>query len=199
MKKYIVAICGASGAIYGIRLIKALMERPYHVIVMISDGGLRVFEHETIFNGQSPLKDFLALEETKFHDDATLEVFSQHDMFAEPASGSFIHSGMAIVPCSMKTLGSISSGLADNLITRSADVCLKERRPLILAPRETPLSLIHLENMTRACRAGATILPPCPSFYTFPLTIEQLCDTVVARILDHLGVEHDLVQRWSNR
>lgn len=198
-KKYIVAICGASGSIYGIRLIKALLERPYHVMVMISDGGLRVLEHETIFNSQSSFKEFLLLEGTKFHESAILEVFSEHDACAAPASGSFIHNGMAIAPCSMKTVASVASGIADNLITRSADVCLKERRPLILLPRETPFNLIHLENMTRLCRAGATIMPPCPSFYTFPSTIEQLCDTVVARILDHLCVENDLVQRWSQR
>ncbi|MBF0231833.1 MAG: UbiX family flavin prenyltransferase [Desulfamplus sp.] len=198
-KKYVVAICGASGSIYGIRLIKALLERPCHVIVMISDGGLKVLEHETIFNAQSSFLDFLVLEGAKLHDSATLEIFSQHESCAAPASGSFIHHGMVIAPCSMKTLASIASGMADNLITRSADVCLKERRPLILLPRETPLNLIHLENMTRACHAGATIMPPCPSFYTFPSNIEQLCDTVVARVLDHLGVKHDLVARWSQK
>lgn len=197
MKRYIVAICGASGSIYGIRLIKRLLESPCHLIVIISDGGLRVLEHETIFNSQSSFLDFLMLEETRFHEAATLEVLSQHDCSAAPASGSFIHSGMAIAPCSMKTVASIAAGMADNLITRSADVCLKERRPLILLPRETPFNLIHLENMTRACRAGATIMPPCPSFYTFPSTIDQLCDTVVARVLDHLGVEHELLARWN--
>ncbi|MBF0412901.1 MAG: UbiX family flavin prenyltransferase [Desulfamplus sp.] len=197
IKKYIVAICGASGSIYGIRLIKALIEQPCHLMVIISDGGLRVLEHETIFNGQSSFKDFLTLEGAVFHESSTLEVFTQHEACAAPASGSFIHNGMAIAPCSMKTLAAIASGMADNLITRSADVCLKEKRPLILLPRETPLNLIHLENMTRLCRAGATIMPPSPSFYTFPSTIEQLCDTVVARILDHFGFEHNLVQRWN--
>ena len=197
IKKYIVAICGASGSIYGIRLIKALLERPFHVMVIISDGGLRVLEHETIFNGQSSFKDFLTLEGAVFHESSTLEVFTQHEVCASPASGSFIHNGMAIAPCSMKTVAAVASGMADNLITRSADVCLKEKRPLILLPRETPFNLIHLENMTRLCRAGATIMPPSPSFYTFPSTVEQLCDTVVARVLDHLGVENNLVQRWN--
>lgn len=197
IKKYVVAISGASGSIYGIRTIKALLTYPYHVIVILSDGGLRVLAHETTFDVQGSFLDFLLKEGIKLHESAKLEVFSQHDNFAPTASGSFLHDGMTIAPCSMKTLAAIASGMADNLITRSADVCLKENRPLILLPRETPFSLIHLENMTRACKAGATIMPPCPSFYTFPSTIEQLCDTVVARVLDHLDVEHDLVSRWS--
>jgi len=99
---------------------------------------------------------------------------------------------------STATLAAIASGMAGNLITRSADVCLKEKRPLILLPRETPLNLIHLENMTRACRAGAVIMPPCPSFYSFPGTMDELADTVTARVLDHLAIDHDLVPRWSS-
>ncbi len=197
-KKYIVAISGASGSIYAIRLLKALLEGPHHVIVIISDGGIRVLEHETIFTRESDLEEFLTLEGTCFHDRASLEIFTQHDYAAGPASGSFIHHGMAIVPCSMKTLASVAMGFADNLITRSADVSLKEKRPLILMPRETPLNLIHLENMTKACRAGAIIMPPCPSFYTFPQTIESLADTVVARVLDHLSIKNTLIRRWNH-
>ncbi len=168
-------------------------------MVIISDGGVEVLKHETIFNDEISFKDFLRLEGTLFHEASTLEVFSQYDAVAAPASGSFIHNGMVIAPCTMKTLGTIASGIGDNLITRAADVCLKERRPLIFIPRETPFNLIHLENMIRLCKAGATIMPACPSFYTSPSTIEQLCDTVVARILDHLGVEHNLVQRWDHK
>lgn len=196
-KTYIVAVSGASGAIYAIRLLKALLEGPHHVIAIISDGGIRVLEHETIFTRDSNIKDFLILEGTNFHPKAHLDIFSQHNFSAGPASGSFIHHGMVIAPCSMKTLAAVASGFADNLITRSADVSLKEKRPLILLPRETPLNPIHLENMTKACSAGATIMPPCPSFYSFPQTIEALADTVVARILDHLGMENNLVQRWN--
>ncbi|SLM31331.1 putative aromatic acid decarboxylase [Desulfamplus magnetovallimortis] len=197
-KKFIVAITGASGTIYAIRLLKNLLEGPNHVILIISDGGIRVLEHETIFTCDSSMQDFLALEGTRFHSRSSLEIFSQHNFSAGPASGSFIHNGMVIAPCSMKTLSAVASGFADNLLTRSADVCLKEKRPLILLPRETPLNLIHLENMTKACRAGATIMPPCPSFYSFPQTVEALADSVVARILDHLGVQNNLVKRWSN-
>lgn len=200
MKKntYIVAISGASGAVYGIRLVKALVQAPCRVIVMVSEGGFRVLAHENGFKPGNSFHSFLLENGVVCHKESTIEVFCETDYAVSPASGSFVHSGMAVVPCSMKSLAAISAGFADNLITRSADVCLKERRPLILVPRETPLSLIHLENMTRACRAGAIILPPSPSFYTFPSTVAALVDTVVARILDHLDVEHNLVARWSH-
>ncbi len=199
--RYIVAITGASGVIYGIRLIKALIESHCRVIVVISDAGYQVLCHETEYQINQPFKDYiksyLNSQNTAVSDDSALEVYTESDTAAGPASGSYVHSGMAIAPCSMKTLASISCGMGNNLITRAADVSLKERRPLILLPRETPLSMIHLENMTRACRAGALILPPSPSFYTFPETIDQLADTVVARVLDHLGIPHSLVSRWK--
>jgi len=195
---YVVAICGASGVIYGIRLVKALVSSPCRVILMVSEGGFRVLDHELGFKPGASVESFLAAQGVVCHAESSIKVFEQTDYAASPASGSFVHSGMAVVPCSMKSLATIAAGFADNLITRSADVCLKERRPLILVPRETPLSLIHLENMTRACRAGATILPPSPSFYSFASSMEALVDTVVARILDHLHVDHDLVPRWSN-
>lgn len=199
MKKpvYVVALCGASGIIYGIRLLKALLERPYHVIVMISDGGYRVMEYETGFKRGDCFSDFLKARGINFHKDSIFEIFQQQDFAAAPASGSFLHSGMAIAPCSMKTMASIASGFADNLITRSADVCLKEKRLLILVLRETPLNLIHLENMAKLARAGAIIMPACPCFYSGPATIENLADTVIARILDHFKIEHDLVPRWN--
>ena len=113
------------------------------------------------------------------------------------ASGSNPGDGMAICPCTMGTLGAIANGLADNLIERAADVMLKERRPLVLVPRETPLSAIHLENMLTLARAGAVILPPSPGFYTRPRSIDDLIDFVVARVLDHLAVPHALVPRWG--
>lgn len=118
-------------------------------------------------------------------------------MFAPIASGSRRYDGMVVIPCSQKTLAGIAHGYADNLITRTADVCIKERRPLILVPREMPLSEIHLTNMLRAHRAGATIMPASPPFYHHPENIGDLVDMVVARILDHLHVEHDLAERWG--
>lgn len=194
----VVAVCGASGVIYGIRLLTYLLEHPGHrVMLMVSRAGRAVLAHECGLGPEMTLQEFLSARGIRIHGQSSLEVFDTDQIGAPPASGSFRHSGMVIAPCSMKTLASIAAGMADTLIPRSADVCLKEKRPLILLPRETPLNLIHLENMTRACRAGATIMPPCPSFYSSPKTLDQLVDTVTARILDHLGVDHDLVPQWS--
>jgi len=200
MKKntYIIAISGAYGSIYGIRLIRALASLNVRVMVILSDSGIRILEHEMGYKKKDLFENFLISCGIKFQEAFDLKVFFQDEISAAPASGSFIHSGMVIVPCSMKTLAGVASGFSDNLITRSADVSLKERRPLILVPRETPYNLVHLENMTKACRAGAVILPPNPNFYTFPKTIEDLVDTVVARILDHLRLSHDLLSRWGS-
>ncbi|RJP75492.1 MAG: UbiX family flavin prenyltransferase [Desulfobacteraceae bacterium] len=193
--KIIVAICGASGSIYGIRLLKSLLERPIDVRLIISSAGEAVMRHETDYT--APMIRFLRKEGVQIHPDAVLEQYEPDNLFAQPASGSFHHNGMAVVPCSMKTMGSIAAGISGNLIHRSADVCLKERRPLILVPRETPLSLIHLKNMQRVAEAGAVIMPASPSFYFQPQSVHELVDTVVARILDHLGIEHHLVKQWG--
>lgn len=199
---YIVAISGASGSIYGVRLIKALVQLNKKVLVILSNSGLDVLSHEMgykkIDGKTDDFKDFLVFCGVQMGAQDQVEVFYEDQMASASASGSFIHCGMVVAPCSMKTLSAISSGFADTLLTRSADVCLKERRPLILVPRETPYNLIHLENMTRAHQAGAVILAPSPSFYGFPKTIEDLVDTVVARILDHLKISHDLLPRWSS-
>jgi 4-hydroxy-3-polyprenylbenzoate decarboxylase len=197
-KTFVVAISGASGSIYGIRLVKALLEADARLLVILSDAGKKVLEHEMGYEPDRPFLDFLVSCGLQIDREPGLELFSQDAVSSASASGSFVHSGMAVAPCSMKTLAGIASGFADNLITRSADVCLKERRPLILVPRETPYNLIHLENMTRAGRAGAVILPPNPSFYLYPRTIEDLVDTVVARMMDHLGIAHDLLSRWGD-
>lgn len=195
--RYIVALCGASGSIYGIRLVKALAALPCEVLFMASPAGLRVLALEAGYIPGEDLPEFLAARGVAVHPRGALHILNDGDIGGGPASGSFRHQGMVVAPCSMKSLARIASGLADSLIARSADVCLKERRPLILLPRETPLSLIHLENMTRACRAGAVILPPSPSFYSGARTPEELADTVVSRVLDHLKVEHDLSPRWE--
>ncbi len=195
---YVVALSGASGSIYGIRLIKALVEVQARVLVILSNAGLQVLSHEMGYKSENDFRAFLISRGVNISPKTRLEIFFEDEIASAPASGSFVHDGMAIVPCSMKTLSAIASGFADNLITRSADVCLKERRNLILVPRETPFNLIHLENMSKVSKAGGVILPPSPSFYSFPETIEQLVDTVVARILDHLGVPGDLVQRWES-
>lgn len=195
-KKIVVGICGASGSIYGIRLLKALLNRPVKVFLVISKVGVKVLEHETGYKAGS-FESFLTEQGVLFHEDASLNRYDQDDFFALPASGSFKHDGMAIAPCSMRTLGAIASGITDNLIQRAADVSLKEKRPLILLPRETPLNAIHLNNMYRAAISGATIMPPFPSFYSNPKTIFDLVDSVVARVLDHLKIEHDLFEEWG--
>jgi 4-hydroxy-3-polyprenylbenzoate decarboxylase len=127
-----------------------------------------------------------------------VRMLDPRDYFTPPASGSFRHDGMVVVPCSMGSLGRIANGVSDDLLTRSADVCLKERRPLILVLREMPWSLVMLRNATAAAEAGATILPACPAWYTRPKNLEELADTVVARILQQLGVKQDLMQEWQS-
>ncbi|NQT10845.1 MAG: UbiX family flavin prenyltransferase [Desulfobacteraceae bacterium] len=196
-KKIIVAICGASGSIYGIRLLKALLNKPVNIYLFISNAGLKILEYENGYSG----KDFISFLKDKgvaIHKDANLNIYEQDDFFAPPASGSFRHDGMVIAPCSMKTLAAIASGVADNLIHRAADVSLKEKRPLILLPRETPLSAIHIKNMYKLAMSGATIMPPSPSFYSNPKNISDLVDSVIARVLDHLKIEHDLSKEWGD-
>ena len=195
-KKIIVAICGASGSIYGIRLLKALLNKPVNIYLIISNAGLEILKYENGYRGKD-LASFLKDKGVVIHKDAGLNIYDQDDLFAPPASGSFRHDGMVIAPCSMKTLAAIASGVADNLIHRAADVNLKEKRPLILLPRETPLNIIHLKNMYMAAKAGATIMPPSPSFYSNPKSISDLVDTVIARVLDHLKIKQDLVKQWG--
>ncbi|MBC2715831.1 MAG: UbiX family flavin prenyltransferase [Desulfobacteraceae bacterium] len=196
-KKFIVAITGASGSIYGLRLISALIKFPVDLFVLISNSGRQVTAHETDFKS-GPIAGYLEKAGEVFHEQAILTEVDPSDFFAPIASGSFQHTGMVIAPCSMNTLAAISSGITDNLIHRAADVCLKEKRTLVLLPRETPFSLIHLKNMTRAAEAGAIIMPPSPGFYTRPATIENLVDSMVARALDHLHLNHDLSPRWGS-
>jgi 4-hydroxy-3-polyprenylbenzoate decarboxylase len=195
-KTLVVAICGASGSIYGIRLLKELLIQPVHVYLLISNSGRLVLQHETDCQGDD-MAAFLQARGISFHEAAKLSIYDENDFLAPPASGSFRHDGMVIAPCSMATLAHIAGGLADNLVHRAADVCLKEKRPLIVLPRETPLNRIHLCNMLKAAEAGCTILPPCPSFYNHPETINDLVDTVIARVLDHLGLPQTLQLQWG--
>lgn len=195
-KKIVLAITGASGVIYGIRTLRALMAAGSEVHLCISESARTVMMHECRWDGEN-LYGFLIAFCMDQHPEASLNIYSENDFFSPPASGSFLHSGMVIVPCSMKTLGSAANGIAGNLILRAADVCLKERRPLVMVIRETPLNLIHIENMRMLSMAGATIMPASPSFYSFPLSIDALVDTVVSRILDHLGLCNSLAVRWG--
>ncbi|GAB6095811.1 UbiX family flavin prenyltransferase [Desulfatiferula olefinivorans] len=196
-KTIVTAICGASGAIYGLSLLRALLALDTRVFLIVSSAGAAVLKHECGIDVDR-IDAALRLQGFERHERASLSVLDENDFFTPPASGSFRHDGMVIAPCTMGTLGALAAGLSGNLIQRAADVCLKEKRPLILLPRETPLSVIHLDNMLTLSRAGAVILPPCPSFYTAPQTIDELVDTVTARILDHLGLPQALVTPWMS-
>ncbi|MFW6324649.1 MAG: UbiX family flavin prenyltransferase [Desulfovibrionales bacterium] len=182
-KRIILAVTGASGMAYGFRLAQVLSSRcELHLI--LSDAARLVIQ-----------------EEASFAPDTLFELahtsFTQHEFGAGPASGSWTHAGMVVCPCSMASLAAISHGLGTNLIHRAADVTIKEKRPLILVTRETPVSIIHLENMLAAARSGAVVLPASPGFYHRPVTIDDLVDHLVGRVLDQLGFEHDLFPSWK--
>ncbi len=183
-------ITGASGAPYAVRLLCALNDSATPTRLIVSAYGLRLLAEESGIEGIDGLKAVTG-------DWSRVELYESGDRGATPASGSVPSRGMVICPCSMGTLASIAAGTSRNLVERSADVALKERRPLILVPRETPLSAIHLENMLRLTNAGATVLPASPGFYHRPTSIDQLVDFIVFRILDHLGVE-SLAPRWRS-
>ncbi len=184
-KKIVVGITGASGAPYARRLVALLRARQdVELGVCISQTAPEVWALEC----GGDLRESMGVP-----------VWGIRDYKAPFASGSAGWHAMVVVPCSMGTAARIAHGISDTLLTRAADVMLKERRALIVIPRETPLSTIHLENLTALSRAGALVLPAMPSFYGNPATLEQALDTVVARVLDHLGLEHDLVRRWGSR
>ena len=196
-KRYIVGICGASGVIYGVSLVNQLLRSPVDLHVILSADGKKVMGHELDYDGNL-LKCIKAIGGYNPHPDASLHEHDVTDLFAAPASGSFKHHGMVVVPCTVKTLATAAAGIADSLLTRAADICLKERRPLIFVPRETPFSAIHLENMLKLTQAGATIMPAAPAYYYGPQSIQDLVDFIVARLLDHLGIEHNLTMEWGH-
>lgn len=186
MSRYILGVTGASGAIYATRTAMHLKKFGHSVSLVVTSPGRDVVK----FEGQETLYGFAD------------KVYDVDDFFAECASGSADYAGMAVVPCSMGTLGRIAAGTSDNLLVRTADVCLKERRSLVIVPREMPYNLIHIENMARVTRAGAVVIPASPQFYSKPAGIEELVDTVVAKVLKHLGavsVERcaEIVKPWN--
>ncbi len=198
----VLAITGASGVIYGQRLLEVLLGTDVEVYLTISDSGRLVLQHE--LGLQIDLNKFSIeqLVPTCSGDSASINQRVQYnhykDFMTPIASGSFKTSAMVVCPCSGSTLSGIANAASQNLIQRAADVHLKERRPLILVPRETPLSLIQLDNLRTACAAGATILPASPGFYHGYQTVQELVDFVVARILDHLDIPHVLMKRWGS-
>lgn len=190
----VLAITGASGAPYAVRLLEQLLVAGRRVQLIVSSHGLRLLRTEEDIDSVAALRERVGADAW----DAHVRVFEDADRGAAPASGSARSAGMVICPCSMGTLSAIATGSSRSLVERAADVALKERRPLLLVPRETPLSAIHLENMLRVTKAGAIVLPAAPGFYHRPTRIEDLVDFIVARVLDHLGVEHGLVPRWGD-
>ncbi|MBV8488185.1 MAG: UbiX family flavin prenyltransferase [Planctomycetaceae bacterium] len=192
----VVAMTGASGAGYAIRLVQTLCRLGRTVHFTISPSGAHVLAQET-----GPSLSLKRFDPAPLGDLAPGRLVYHHhaDFTAGIASGSFLTSGMVVIPCSMSTLGAIAGGVTSNLITRAADVHLKERRKLILVPRETPLSLIHLENMAQVTRAGAIVLPAAPGWYHQPRRLEDLLDFIVARICDQLGIPNHLINRWGSQ
>ena len=192
------AFTGASGMPYGLRLLECAVAAGCRVALLYSPAAQVVAKQECgLTLPTQPREAARMFAERYGAADGQIVVHAREDWLAPIASGSNPADAMAVCPCSMGTLGAIACGLADNLIERAADVMLKERRPLVLVPRETPLSAIHLDNMLTLARAGAVILPPSPGFYTHPKTVADVVDFVVARVLDQLRVPHDLLPRWG--
>ena len=197
-KTICLAFTGASGMPYGIRLLECLLDAGCRVQLLYSQVAQIVARQEMALELPARAAETQAFFRERYAAlPGTLDVYGREEWFAPVASGSNPPDAMIVCPCTMGTLASIAQGLASNLIERAADVVLKEGRTLVLVPRETPFSAIHLENMLRLSRAGAVILPPNPGFYHHPKSVEELVDFVVARILDQVAVPHVLMQRWG--
>ncbi len=192
------ALTGASGMPYGIRLLEMLLQSGKQVNLLYSKVAQIVAQQEMNFTLPASAKEAQVFLGRQFHaQEGQLHVFGREEWFAPVASGSNPADAMVICPCTMGTLAAIAAGMSQNLIERAADVTLKENRSLIIVPREMPFSAIHLENMLKLARAGTVILPANPGFYHHPKTIQDMVDFVVARILDHLEVKHTLIPRWG--
>ncbi|HEX8948472.1 MAG TPA: flavin prenyltransferase UbiX [Dissulfurispiraceae bacterium] len=192
MKKHILAITGASGAVFGVRVLEELLKSS-EVHLVISSNTFSIIRDETgndwAINTEKTVRKQFGTDRLFFYEDKYME--------APVASGSFRTDGMLVVPCSMKTLSGIANGYANNLIERAADVVIKEGRPLLLSPREMPFSALHLENMLKLARLGVRIAPPVPAFYHKPHELNDVVDFIVGKILDNFGVEHSLFKRWG--
>jgi flavin prenyltransferase len=182
--KYFVNIGGASGSIYGIRLLQELNKTGHEVHLVISEAAKKIINHETRYT-YTAIKKKAAI------------VYHNHDLYAGPASGSFPLDGMIVIPCSMKTLSAIANGYGDTLTSRAASCCLKEGKKLVLVIRETPLDILGIRNMLAAKESGAIILPAMPAFYHQPKNIEELVDFIVGKVFDQLGLQHSLFKRWK--
>ncbi|MBW2093843.1 MAG: UbiX family flavin prenyltransferase [Deltaproteobacteria bacterium] len=183
-KRIVIGIAGASGVIYGVRMLQLLQSKDYEIHLIVSEAGVKNLAIETGFD----------LDQVGTLAD---HVYDNRDMAASLASGSFLTEGMVVIPCTIKTLSGIANSYSNNLIVRAADVTLKEKRKLVLVVRETPLHKGHLRLMTMAADMGAHILPPVPSFYHKPETIEDILDQTIGKIFDYLSIEHNLFKRWQ--
>lgn len=201
MATYIVAITGASGSVYGKRLLEVLLDKKHQVNLIITEAGLQVVRQELGWElagltAEETVRQIgVYLGNTEYA--RLLRYYANQDIAAVIASGSVPCNGMVVIPCTMSTLSGIAHGTAGNLTERAADIMLKERRPLLLIPRETPLNQIHLENMLNLARMGVHIVPAMPAFYHCPESVAELVDFMVGRVLDLLGVENDLFRRWE--
>ena len=184
MRRLIVGITGATGAIFGVRLLEALKDCEVESHLVISRWAQRTIEHETPYT----VKQVCALASVNYN---------PADMAAEISSGSFITEGMVVIPCSIRTLACIAHGVGEHLVHRAADVVLKERRRLVLVARESPLSEVHLENMLKLARMGVSIVPPMPAFYNHPQSVDDIVNHIVARVLDQFGIDTPFVKRWD--
>ncbi len=195
MKRFVLAISGATGPAVGLRVLKEL-SRTAEVHVLISRQSFAIIRDETgvDFSGET---DAVIREKIGAYAGAGVEYHSEHNFEAPVASGSFRTDGMFVVPCSMKTLAGIASGYSNSLIERAADVTIKEGRPLVLSPREMPMSAVHLENMLKLARLGVRIAPPVVGFYHRPADVGELIDFIAGKLLDAMGVEHEIYRRWG--
>jgi len=197
MKRIVVGITGASGSIYGLRLVEELLRSGKQVSLLLTNAGRQVLAYETGLQFAAKPEECRQQLRQHFSAGEELNHYALNDFFAPVASGSSAPDAVVICPCSMGTAGRIAAGLSDNLLERVADVALKEQKKLLLVPRETPFNQIHLENLLRLSQAGAQILPAMPAFYQQPQSVEELIDFVVGKTLDSLGVAHQLFKRWG--
>ncbi|HCR17890.1 MAG TPA: aromatic acid decarboxylase [Candidatus Latescibacteria bacterium] len=198
MNQVTVGITGASGAIYALRTVRALMICGFQIDLIVSEFGWMLLRDEGGFEGKKKdLPEFLVRCYGDVVRNGSITMHNSENMAATVASGSVGSNGMVVVPCSMKYVSSIAIGASTNLIERAADVALKEKRPLVLVPRETPFNLVHLRNLTAAAEAGASILPAMPAFYQNPVSFDDLADFIAGRVLSQLGIAHDLYPPWE--
>lgn len=198
MKRYILAISGASGSILGIRVLENLI-RISEVHLIISSNSFSIIREETGLDWFSENEKDVEKRIREYLGSSRLYYYDESNLAAPISSGSFLTSGMLVVPCSMKTLAGIANGYANNLTERAADVTIKEGRPILLSPREMPLSAIHIENMLKLARLGVKIAPPIPAFYHKPKSIDEIVDFIAGKILDCFGIDHKLFRRWEGR